>query len=801
MPFYSIQSPTSGNATQLQGRAVAATGPTGGQVLTWDGSSWAPLAGTTGPTGAAGVDGRFIYSGSTGPSSGLGRSGDYFIDFNAGVLYGPKVSNSWGGGLLLQSGPQGPTGATGAGATGPTGAGSTGATGSVGATGASITGPTGAASNVTGPTGATGASVTGPTGIGPTGPTGSPTTLSVGSVSIGSIASASLSGPAGAQVLSLVLPFGPTGVTGSTGPVGVTPQLAIGSVDNASPAAAGLVNVSPGNYLLNFSIPVGPTGAASNVTGPTGAASNVTGPTGAASNVTGPAGATGATGASVTGPTGAASTAIGPTGPTGAAATGPTGVAGPTGPGGGGSGSYTLPEASSSVLGGIKVGSGLSIASGVLSATGGGGSANIVEAATASAFPAVGSVGTIYHAIDAKRIYFWDATGGVYVEAGPSGGGGGGGGGVTSVVEAATYAALPSPGAAATIYVVRSTSQIYRFDTGTSAYFELSSNESIDSLLRSLFRPGPPTAVSAVAGNAQATVSWTAPTGVIAQAPITNYTVEHTLAGGSPQTFSTGSTATSYTATSLQNGGSYVFRVRAENILGAGVFSAASAAVTPTAGGNDPSFASVSLLLHMEGATLVDSSANGLAVTAYEGTEGTAPTNPFLVTTEKKFGDKSFSGNGAAYGVTAVTQTSPALGFGTGDFCIEGWSYTSNAYSDLQYLFYLPSGVFVAIQGVDGYPQLRINNGSWQYSDAFEVPHGQWNYIAVSRTSGQLSAYVNGTRVFTAADSRNYGASDKFYTAINLNGFVDEIRVTKGSDRGYTGSTITVPTAAFPNNS
>jgi hypothetical protein len=370
MPFFSIQSPTSGNATQLQGRTVSATGPTGGQVLTWDGSAWTPLAGVTGPTGAAGVDGRFIYSGSTGPSSGLGRSGDWYIDSSAGVLYGPKASGAWGSGLLLQSGPQGPTGATGAGATGPTGAGSTGATGSVGATGASVTGPTGAASNVTGPTGFTGPSVTGPTGIGATGPTGSPTSLSVGSVSVGAIASASLAGPAGAQVLSFVLPAGPTGVTGSTGPVGITPQLAIGSVDNASPAAAGLVNVSAGNYLINFSIPLGPTGAASNVTGPAGATGatgpSVTGPTGAASTTEGPTGATGPsitgptgasstvagptgsegstgpTGVGATGPTGAASTALGPTGPTGAGAPGPTGAAGPTGPGGGGNGEDTV---------------------------------------------------------------------------------------------------------------------------------------------------------------------------------------------------------------------------------------------------------------------------------------------------------------------------------------------------------------------------------------------------------------------------------------------------------------------------
>ncbi len=396
MPYFSIQSPTSGNATQLQGRAVAATGPTGGQVLTWDGSSWAPLAGTTGPTGAAGVDGRFIFSGSTGPSSGLGRSGDYYIDFNAGVLYGPKASNSWGSGLQLQSGPQGPTGATGAGATGPTGAGSTGATGSVGATGASVTGPTGAASNVTGPTGATGPSVTGPTGIGATGPTGSPNFLSVGSVSVGAIASASLSGAPGAQVLSLVLPAGPTGAASNvTGPTGVTPVLAIGNVDNASPAAAGLVNVSPGSYLVNFSIPPGPTGAASNVTGPAGATGpSVTGPTGASSSVTGPTGVAGPTGIGATGPTGAASTEQGPTGPTGVGATGPTGAAstaqGPTGPTGvgatgptgaastvtgptGAGGSYTLPTASDTVLGGIKVGANLTITDGVLSATGGGG--------------------------------------------------------------------------------------------------------------------------------------------------------------------------------------------------------------------------------------------------------------------------------------------------------------------------------------------------------------------------------------------------------------------------------------------
>jgi hypothetical protein len=83
-----------------------------------------------------------------------------------------------------------------------------------------------------------------------------------------------------------------------------------------------------------------------------------------------------------------------------------------------GGGSFTLPTATSSVLGGIKVGANLTITDGVLSATGGGGgSANIVEAATASGFPATGASQTIYIATDVGRVFRFDVSG-VYVEIG-----------------------------------------------------------------------------------------------------------------------------------------------------------------------------------------------------------------------------------------------------------------------------------------------------------------------------------------------------------------------------------------------
>ena len=311
MPFFSIQSPTSGNALQLQGRAVSATGPTGGQVLTWDGSSWAPLAGTTGPTGAAGADGPRIYSGSGAASTGLGRSGDYYIDFAAGILYGPKANNAWGSGLQLQGGPQGPTGATGSvGSTGPSGVGQTGPTGAAGLTGPAggPTGATGAASTTPGPTGPSGAGATGASG--PTGPTGG----------MDYYATSSAPSPAVAGAVWLDTDNGKYFVRYGTAWIEIGVQ---GQAGSTGPTGASVVG------------PTGSPGAASTVTGPTGATGSVgasvtgpTGSTGAASTVTGP---TGSTGPSVTGPTGSASTVQGPTGPAG----GPTGDAGPTGPAGG----------------------------------------------------------------------------------------------------------------------------------------------------------------------------------------------------------------------------------------------------------------------------------------------------------------------------------------------------------------------------------------------------------------------------------------------------------------------------------
>jgi lysophospholipase L1-like esterase/fibronectin type 3 domain-containing protein len=75
--------------------------------------------------------------------------------------------------------------------------------------------------------------------------------------------------------------------------------------------------------------------------------------------------------------------------------------------------------------------------------------------------------------------------------------------------------------------------------------------------------PSPPTGLSAVAGNTQITLSWTASSGA------TSYNVKRsTVSGGPYTTLATGITATTYTNTGLTNGTVYYYVVSAVNTAG-----------------------------------------------------------------------------------------------------------------------------------------------------------------------------------------------------------------------------------------
>lgn len=128
------------------------------------------VAGTQGPAGNNGLDGKTVLNGTTNPIASLGTNGDFYINTASSSLFGPKTNGIWGSGVPLvgPQGIQGPQGIAGAnGANGSNGlsayqiwlnAGNTGTeeqflTTLRGATGAQ--GPQGI-QGVAGPTGATG---------------------------------------------------------------------------------------------------------------------------------------------------------------------------------------------------------------------------------------------------------------------------------------------------------------------------------------------------------------------------------------------------------------------------------------------------------------------------------------------------------------------------------------------------------------------------------------------------------------------------------------------------------------------
>ena len=93
---------------------------------------------------------------------------------------------------------------------------------------------------------------------------------------------------------------------------------------------------------------------------------------------------------------------------------------------------------------------------------------------------------------------------------------------------------------------------------------------------RIIFPPQPPANFTATPGNAQATISWTAPTNT-GGSPITGYTATASVGGQSCTT----TTATSCTISGLANGTTYYVSVTATNAVG--ISDPSVVAVTPTA--------------------------------------------------------------------------------------------------------------------------------------------------------------------------------------------------------------------------
>lgn len=323
-----------------------------------------------------------------------------------------------------------------------------------------------------------------------------------------------------------------------------------------------------------------------------------------------------------------------------------------------------------------------------------------------------------------------------------------------------------------------------------------------------LFLPPAPTSVSATAGNAQATVTWSAPT-VLSQTPITSYTLQTSTNGGTTWSSAGTSSTTSATITSLSNGTTYSVRVAATNGIGQGAWSS-TASVTPVAG--DTLWSKVRLLLSMDGSndgtSFTDASLEAQTVTRSGGA--------VTATGTKKYGTASayFATSGDYLNVADVLS----LELAARDFAIEMWINTTNGSQYSTLISRVPnsfaSGMWTLMMNHDSatagdlaFYVGDVSTGSPTLLGGSGLRDGAWHHVAVSRSGSTWNLYVDGTRVATTTSSATIAdisgdiriGGDQFYGRQYV-GYIDDLRVTVGSAR-YAGASITVPTSAMPSAS
>ena len=178
--------------------------------------------------------------------------------------------------------------------------------------------------------------------------------------------------------------------------------------------------------------------------------------------------------------------------------------------------------------------------------------------------------------------------------------------------------------------------------------------------------------------------------------------------------------------------------------------------------------------------------------------------NAQIDTTTKKYGTGSLEFDGT--GDRLVFPSTPDLQLGTGNFTIEGWVYRAD--TNIRGVFQL-SGTAGGLQpntttnlalGSDTGAVWRIYANNSAYNSATTWSINTWYHFALVRNSGTTTLYINGTSVISQADTVNYTGQNLcvggFYdTTFLMNGFIDDLRITKGVAR-YTAN-FTPPAAAF----
>ncbi len=224
-------------------------------------------------------------------------------------------------------------------------------------------------------------------------------------------------------------------------------------------------------------------------------------------------------------------------------------------------------------------------------------------------------------------------------------------------------------------------------------------------------------------------------------------------------------------------------------VKGSGVSSVTVPTTPPTA------ITNTQLLLNYTNAGIVDSTGKNVLETGG---------NAQISTTQSKFGGSSLYFDGTGDYLIPNMGTSDLFAFGTGDFTVEMWVYHAGGTAVLyDSRPVATNGNYLQIFISSGQLGLYVNSST--ILQAGTISTNTWTHLAVSRSGTSLRAFINGTQVgstvtnstsfLNAAQRPIIGANGNTLSADNYNGYIDDLRVTKGFAR-YTAN-FSVPTAAF----
>ena len=237
------------------------------------------------------------------------------------------------------------------------------------------------------------------------------------------------------------------------------------------------------------------------------------------------------------------------------------------------------------------------------------------------------------------------------------------------------------------------------------------------------------------------------------------------------------------------------------------------AAPAPT----DPSFANVSLLLHGNGAngssTIIDSSPSPKTVTAVGNAQiSTAIADPFGNNTR---GVLAFDGNSDRLDIPYSSNFQLL-----NTYTIEAWVYPLTVSAVFRPIFNIQAfsqssfgGILLAVNGSSLVFEVKTLSGSG-VGIFYEILGGSgtvaanaWQHVAVSISNNSARLFANGIQVGSTVSITDWGfapvgvsvganANGFNNTTQVFNGYIDELRITKGVAR-YTAN-FTPPTAPFP---